>query len=151
MSKQSEDMRPIYPPSIAPTAATQHTRTETGSDGSNYTFQSDGRRLSVVPMAHSTNMAENLDKPAMPPMQREGSRPSFDRARMSMDRIRPSFEQSRDFTSANRLMRLESSQSGSKLRMADQVPDDHGEPSNVPITERWKRRLTRASERSVEK
>jgi hypothetical protein len=68
-----------------------------------------------------------------------------------MDQIRPSFEASRDFTSANRLMRLESSQSRSVLRDSEVAEQQLGSPSHLPLTERWKRRLTRASERSVEK
>jgi phospholipid-translocating ATPase len=107
----SEDLRPIYPPSVAPTTTT-HNRTQNGSDGTDYTNHS-------------------IDQPAiMPAVSREMSRPSFDRARMSMDRIRPSFEQSSNFTSASRLMRLESSQSGTGFR--------------------WARRLTRASEAKSE-
>ena len=145
-------MRPIYPPSVAPTATTNHTRTQTGSDGSNYTFQSADRQGSIAQPPAGLN--EALDRPVMPAAHREvshRSRPSFDRARMSMDRIRPSFEASHDFTSANRLMRLESSQSRSGLREAENAEQQLGAPSNLPLTERWKRRLTRASERSVEK
>ncbi|KIW09243.1 hypothetical protein, variant 1 [Verruconis gallopava] len=133
----SDDMRPIYPPSVAPTATTNHTRTQTGSVAQ-----------------PTTGAMDTLDKPLMPAATRETShrsRPSFDRARMSMDKIRPSFEASNDFTSANRLMRLESSQSRSGLRDAENTEQSIGSPSNLPLTERWKRRLTRASERSVEK
>lgn len=146
-------MRPIYPPSVAPTATTNHTRTQTGSDGSNYTFQSADRQGSVAQQPPTNNMNEALDRPMMPATREVShrSRPSFDRARMSMDRIRPSFEASHDFTSANRLMRLESSQSRSGLREAENAEQQLGAPSNLPLTERWKRRLTRASERSVEK
>jgi phospholipid-translocating ATPase len=148
----SEDMRPIYPPSVAPTATTTHTRTQTGSDGSNYTYQSTDRQGSIA--QPPTNITDTLDKPIMPAATREvshRSRPSFDRARMSMDQIRPSFEVSRDFTSANRLMRLESSQSRSGLQSSETAEQQVGTPGNLPLTERWKRRLTRASERSVEK
>lgn len=111
----SEDLKPIYPPSIAPTATTHNTRGQNGSDGTDYTGH--GSSFETPPKIGA-------------PMDRQVSRPSFDRARMSMDRIRPSFEQSHDFTSASRLMRLESSQSrtGSK----------------------WKRRLTRSSEHKAE-
>jgi len=109
----SDDLRPIYPPSVAPTATTHNTRTQNGSDGTDYT-------------EHSLEPPPHLGSA----MERQVSRPSFDRARMSMDRIRPSFEQSHDFTSASRLMRLESSQSGSGSR--------------------WKRRLTRSSETKSE-
>ncbi|KAF2425815.1 phospholipid-translocating ATPase [Tothia fuscella] len=109
--KESEDLRPIYPPSVAATQNTHGTHTQNGSDGTDYT----GHSFEAPPVVGSA-------------MDRQISRPSFDRARMSMDRIRPSFEQSHDFTSASRLMRLESSQSGRGIR--------------------WKRRLTRASETS---
>jgi phospholipid-translocating ATPase len=150
-------MRPIYPPSVAPTATTNHTRTQTGSDNSDYTFRSADRHSSIAqaPTGIEHTLDETLDRPMMPAATREvshRSRPSFDRARMSMDRIRPSFEASHDFTSANRLMRLESSQArqGTGLRSAEVAEQQHGNPSNLPLTERWKRRLTRASERSVE-
>ncbi|KAF2404182.1 phospholipid-translocating P-type ATPase domain-containing protein [Trichodelitschia bisporula] len=87
----SEDLRPIYPPSIAATATT-HTRGANGSDGTDYTGH------------HSS-----LDRTVRPSFDR--ARASHDRTRMSMDRVRPSFEQSNDFTSAAMLARLESSQS----------------------------------------
>lgn len=85
-----EDERPIYPPSVAPTATTRNPRSQNGSDGTNYT----GHRLSLEPPARPS-----FDRP----------RPSFERIRASMDRIRPSYEQSSDFTSAALLTRLESS------------------------------------------
>jgi phospholipid-translocating ATPase len=112
-NRTSEDLRPIYPPSIAPTATTHNTRTQNGSDGTDYTGHNSLER----------------PPPVGQPMERQISRPSFDRARMSMDRIRPSFENSQNFTSASRLMRLESSQTS---------------------TSRWKRRLTRSSEHRSE-
>lgn len=88
-----EDTRPIYPPSVAPTAATHNQRSQNGSGSTDYTFR---RSLDGAPAARvSTDRA----------------RPSFDRARFSMDRIRPSFEASNDFTSAAMLTRMESSQS----------------------------------------
>jgi phospholipid-translocating ATPase len=113
IKNESDDLRPIYPPSVAATAGTQATHTQNGSDGTDYT----GHSLDPPPPIGSA-------------IDRQVSRPSFDRARMSMDRIRPSFEQSHDFTSASRLMRLESSQSSKGIR--------------------WKRRLTRASENKNE-
>jgi phospholipid-translocating ATPase len=122
----SEDLRPIYPPSVAPTTTT-HNRTTTGSDGTEYTNHS----IETANLDRSKTL-ERLERPIGPVVSREVSRPSFDRARMSMDRIRPSFEQSRDFTSASRLMRLESSQSGGGGGF------------------RWARRLTRASEKGSE-
>lgn len=122
----SEDLRPIYPPSVAPTTTT-HNRTTTGSDGTEYTNHS----IETANLDRSKTL-DRLERPIGPAMTPSVSRPSFDRARMSMDRIRPSFEQSRDFTSASRLMRLESSQSGGGGGF------------------RWARRLTRASEKGSE-
>jgi len=87
-----DDRRPIYPPSVAQTATTANPRSQNGSDGTDYT----GHRVSFeAPTRHS------CDKP----------RPSFDRMGQSMDRIRPSFEASNDFTSAALLTRMESSHS----------------------------------------
>jgi phospholipid-translocating ATPase len=91
-----EDLRPIYPPSVA-TRTTTHNRTTNGSDSTNYT----GNRMS-------------LDIPAQGRPSIERARPSYDRMRMSMDRVRASFEASSDFTSAARLSRIESSQSHSQ-------------------------------------
>lgn len=87
-----EDRRPIYPPSVAPTATTHNGRSQNGSDGTEFTRH----RVSLEP-------------PARPSIDR--ARPSYDRIRASMDRIRPSFEQSNDFTSAAMLTRFESSHS----------------------------------------
>jgi phospholipid-translocating ATPase len=87
-----DDMRPIYPPSVAPTAGTHNPRSQNGSNSTDYTFR---RSLDTIPNRIS------LDRP----------RPSYDRARVSMDRVRPSFEASNDFTSAALLTRIESSQS----------------------------------------
>lgn len=90
-----EDLRPIYPPSTATRTTTHNMHSQTGSDSTNYT----GNRVSLdIPMQ------------ARPSMDR--ARPSYDRMRMSMDRVRPSYEASSDFTSAARLSRIESSQSG---------------------------------------
>jgi phospholipid-translocating ATPase len=87
-----EDQRPIYPPSVAPTATTHNPRSQNGSDGTDFTRH----RRSIEPPTRPS-----FDRP----------RPSFDRMRASMDRIRPSYEASNDFTSAALLTRLESSQS----------------------------------------
>jgi phospholipid-translocating ATPase len=105
-----EDQRPIYPPSVAPTAATTHNgRSQNGSDGSEFT-----RHRQSLEVSHST---------VRPSMDR--ARPSFDRMRASMDRIRPSFEASNDFTSAALLTRLESSQSFGPVRSRRQdMPSD---------------------------
>lgn len=88
-----EDMRPIYPPSVAPTATTHNPRSQNGSDGTGWS----GRR--------STDHINNR-------LSVDRARPSFDRARHSMDKLRSSFEASHDFTSAARLTKLESSHSG---------------------------------------
>lgn len=90
-----EDLRPIYPPSTATRTTNYNAHSQNGSDSTNYT----GHRMSLeVPM------------PARPSVDR--ARPSYDRIRASMDRMRPSFEASNDITSAARLSRIESSQSG---------------------------------------
>ena len=86
-----DDERPIYPPSVAATGTTHNPRSQTGSDGTDYT----GHKVSLdVPRP-------SFDRP----------RPSFDRMRSSMDQIRPSYEASNDFTSAALLTRMESSHS----------------------------------------
>jgi phospholipid-translocating ATPase len=112
-----EDVRPMYPPSVAPTATTHNPRSQNGSNSTDYTFR---RSVEGLPPAHSQSM-DGPQPHAMttdgPPLSHRMStseyrvRPSFDRARMSMDRVRPSFEQSNDFTSAAMLTRLESSHS----------------------------------------
>lgn len=96
-STVDEDMRPIYPPSVAPTATTHNPRSQNGSNSTDYTLRRsiDGTVERPFPSRIS------LDRP----------RPSYERARVSMDRIRPSFEASNDFTSAALLTRLESSHS----------------------------------------
>jgi phospholipid-translocating ATPase len=85
-----EDQRPIYPPSVAPTAATHNPRSQNGSDGTDYTRH----RYSIEQPA----IRQSIDRP----------RPSYDRIRASMDQIRHSYEQSNDFTSAALLTRMES-------------------------------------------
>ena len=95
-----EDVRPIYPPSVAPTATTHNHRSQNGSGSTDYTFRPS---TDVNPMPQAPNPAHRMsvDRP----------RPSYDRARMSMDRVRPSFERSNDFTSAAMLTRMESAHS----------------------------------------
>ncbi len=100
-----EDQRPIYPPSVAPTATTHNPRSQNGSDGTDFT-----RHRPSTEMAVRTS----VDIPIRPSVDR--ARPSFDRMRQSMDRIRPSYEASNDFTSAALLTRLESSQSFGPVR-----------------------------------
>jgi phospholipid-translocating ATPase len=98
-----EDVRPIYPPSVAPTATTHNPRSQNGSNSTDYTFRRSMEGLPPAPTAETPlNHRMSTDYRV---------RPSFDRARMSMDRVRPSFEQSNDFTSAAMLTRLESSHS----------------------------------------
>lgn len=118
-----EDMRPIYPPSVAGTAATHNARSNNGSDGTDYT----GHRSSLdraFPHTQNTNRQSVADpygfdsNPTRPTM--EPPRPSFDRLRSSMDRTRPSFEASRDFTSAAYLSRVESSHSGANTPTVEQ-------------------------------
>lgn len=101
-----EDKRPIYPPSVA-THTTHNTRAQNGSDGTNYT----GHESSMDVPPTSTSVEDLPDPmPVRPSIDR--ARPSYDRIRASMDRVRPSYTQSSDFTSAARLSRVESSQSG---------------------------------------
>lgn len=91
-----DDVRPIYPPSVAPTATTHNPRSQNGSGSTDYTFR---RSIEGLP-------------PTVPRMSSDCRiRPSYDRARMSMDRVRPSFEASSDFTSAAMLTRMESAHS----------------------------------------
>ena len=92
-----EERRPIYPPSVAPTATTHNNRSQNGSDGTDY-----------------LRNRKSLEPPIRPSVDRAG--PSYDRVRQSMDRIRPSFEQSNDFTSAAMLTRFESSHSFGPVR-----------------------------------
>lgn len=75
-----EDERPIYPPSVAPTATTHNPRSQTGSDGTNYAASLD--------LGYSR-------------------RQSLEQSRMSWDRKHSSVN-SNDFTSAGMLARVES-------------------------------------------
>ncbi|KAF1812685.1 phospholipid-translocating P-type ATPase [Eremomyces bilateralis CBS 781.70] len=107
-----EEERPIYPPSVAPTATTTNNpHSQSGSDGTDFTGHSHSRhpssfeRIPALP-GHITSGARLSPRSSIEPQRR-----SFDRARQSMDRVRPSFEASRDFTSAALLARMESSQS----------------------------------------
>lgn len=102
-----EDLRPIYPPSVA-TRTTTHNRTQNGSDSTNYT----GPRMS-------------LEVPVNPRQSIERARPSYDRMRASMDRtresrVRQSFEASSDFTSAARLTHIESTHSANRQHVHQQ-------------------------------
>lgn len=88
-----EDERPIYPPSVAPTATTRAHRSQNGSDGTDYAASLDLRH----------HPQQSVDR---------GPTTSFERARASMDQLRPSFEQSDNFTSAAMLARHEPGQTG---------------------------------------
>ncbi|KAI1098318.1 phospholipid-translocating P-type ATPase [Jackrogersella minutella] len=100
-----EDLRPIYPPSVATQSVVGHNaRSQNGSDGTNYT-----RHESLdVPVIQPVDPPP---EPAVRPSY-DRVRPSYDRMRASMDRVRMSYEMSNDFTSAAMLSRLESTRTG---------------------------------------
>lgn len=104
-SSVDEDLRPIYPTSTA-TRTTVQNHTQHGSDSTNYTTNN-----MSLDMAASNRPSLEVPPQARPSAER--ARPSYDRMRMSMDRVGASYEASNDFTSAARLSRIESSQSGS--------------------------------------
>jgi phospholipid-translocating ATPase len=66
-----EDQRPIYPPSVAPTATTHNPRSQHGSDGTDFTRHRSSLETHYPPVRPSVDRA----------------RPSFDRLRTSMDRF----------------------------------------------------------------
>ena len=104
----SEDQRPIYPPSVAPTATT-------GPRNPHSTQNSDDS----TPMPVSATKT-SFDRPRI---SLDRPRPSYERFRSSMDQLRPSFEASTDMTSAAQLARMESSHS---------IPDQKSrEPSRL--------------------
>ncbi|KAI0138083.1 phospholipid-translocating P-type ATPase [Hypoxylon sp. NC0597] len=101
-----EDLRPIYPPSVATQSVAGHNaRSQNGSDGTNYTRHENSMDIPV---------AQPVDPPADPPVRPsyDRVRPSYDRMRASMDRVRMSYEMTNEFTSAAMLSRLESTHSG---------------------------------------
>ncbi|KAK6361092.1 hypothetical protein TWF730_004841 [Orbilia blumenaviensis] len=104
-ASEEDDERPIYPPSIAPTATTVGKReSHQGSDGAESDiFSLPAHRFSVD----------------------ERPRNSFDRIRASMDRTRPSFEASNDFTSAAMLARVESRNSIAFARRRSQLATEY--------------------------
>ncbi|KAF3203909.1 hypothetical protein TWF191_002515 [Orbilia oligospora] len=103
--EDEDDERPIYPPSIAPTATTVGKReSHHGSDGA----ESDIFSLPT----HRFSMDER-------------PRNSFDRIRASMDRTRASFEASNDFTSAAMLARVESRNSIAFARRRSQLATEY--------------------------
>ncbi|KAI1125792.1 hypothetical protein F5Y10DRAFT_224661 [Nemania abortiva] len=103
-----EDLRPIYPPSIAATSVAGHgPRSQRGSDGTNYTRHD---------ISMETPVNQPADIPDIPVRQSiDRVRPSYDRMRASMDRmdrgVRASFEASNDLTTAAMLSRFESTRS----------------------------------------
>ncbi|EGX45934.1 hypothetical protein AOL_s00112g123 [Orbilia oligospora ATCC 24927] len=104
-ASEEDDERPIYPPSIAPTATTVGKReSHHGSDGA----ESDIFSLPT----HRFSMDER-------------PRNSFDRIRASMDRTRASFEASNDFTSAAMLARVESRNSIAFARRRSQLATEY--------------------------
>lgn len=98
-----EDVRPIYPPSVV---TTHNPRSANGSNSTDFTFR---RSMEGLPPAPRISIEDRVESTQQRPEHR--IRPSFDRARMSMDPMRPSFEQSHDITSAAMLTRLESANS----------------------------------------
>lgn len=121
-SHVTDDMRPIYPPSMTHTATT-HARPN-GSDGTDYTDH-------TATPTNRTRLSTEMAGLALERSRTDGdrtpvdrTRPSFDRARISMDRVRPSFEQSADFTSAALLTRLESSNSGYRFSRKSTIGEE---------------------------
>lgn len=127
---QDDERRPIYPPSVAPTATTAGKRGSgngsDGTDGSGYmgTGTFTPHRYSMDKPARPSMdkpARPSMDKPARPSMDR--ARPSFDRVRASMDRTRPSFEATNEFTSAAMLARMESRHSVQPTRRSSLYDD----------------------------
>ncbi|KAI1434800.1 phospholipid-translocating P-type ATPase domain-containing protein [Xylaria sp. CBS 124048] len=101
-----EDLRPIYPPSVAATSvAGRAPRSQRGSDGTNYTHHDESME---APVKQPVDIPDNI--PVRPSIDRV--RPSYDRLRASMDHkaFRASFEASNDLTTAAMLSRFESTQ-----------------------------------------
>ncbi|KAI0097960.1 hypothetical protein GGR51DRAFT_451244 [Nemania sp. FL0031] len=117
-----EDLRPIYPPSIAATSVAGHgPRSQRGSDGTNYTRHD---------ISMETPVNQPADIPDIPVRQSiDRVRPSYDRMRASMDRmdrgVRASFEASNDLTTAAMLSRFEST------RSVPTEPDGNGIVSRI--------------------
>ncbi len=128
---QEEDMRPIYPPSVAPTATTHNHRSQNGSNSTDYTFR---RSLEGLPPATRVSTEYRV-------------RPSFDRARMSMDRVRPSYEASNDFTSAAMLTRMESANSRSSYYGSSNNNNTNTSQQNTapPVMSRLRNAIRRAT------
>ena len=118
-----EDVRPIYPPSVAPTATTHNPRSQNGSNSTDYTYRRSMDGLPAAPRMSSEGRPVNAYEHRV--------RPSFDRARMSMDRVRPSFEQSNDFTSAAMLTRIESAHSRNSYLGRSRTGSQSGSAGNI--------------------
>lgn len=107
----TESARPIYPPSEAPTFGTRQPHSQTGSDGTDRTvpsldFSRPIGRVSTSPEANRPPPVTRISTDRVrPSLEKTRSRQSFEKP------MRPSFEHSRDFTSAAYLSRVESSYS----------------------------------------
>ncbi|KAF4124648.1 phospholipid-translocating ATPase [Geosmithia morbida] len=110
-----EDMRPIYPPSMAThNTANIHQHSQHSSSATNpFRMSADGANSHPTFRMSIDGTAGDGGGAAAGRQSIDRARPSYDRIRASMDRVRPSFEASDDFTSANRLSRVESSQNTS--------------------------------------
>ena len=103
-----DDLRPIYPPSIATYSRTGHNaHSQSGSDGTNYTRH---EQHDQPQEQNDLPLDRHTDPPVRPSFDRV--RPSYDRLRASMDLTRQSYEVTNEFTSAAMLSRLESTHSG---------------------------------------
>ncbi|RMZ90024.1 hypothetical protein DV736_g2739, partial [Chaetothyriales sp. CBS 134916] len=123
----AESQRPIYPPSEAPTHEAKHLHSQTGSDATDQTKPS--LELPRIPIHERSRSPVDRVRPPYARPSLERVRTSFERSRQSFDHGRSSFEASRDFTSAGRLMRVESSHSNSG------TPISGGSPATgTPLT-----------------
>lgn len=131
----TESARPIYPPSEAPTFGTRQPHSQTGSDGTDRTMPSleisraGPGRVNTSPEAARPAPATRVSTDRVRPSH-ERARPSFERtrSRQSFEKpMRPSFEHSRDFTSAAYLSRVESS---------------YSQPGLTPVSSHQARRFT---------
>lgn len=121
LTSVDEDLRPIYPPSVATQSVAGHNpRSQNGSDGTNYTRHEPSLDVPVV---------QPVDPPPDPPVRpsHERVRPSYDRMRASMDRVRQSYEFTNEFTSAAMLSRFESTHS----QGAQEEPQGNGIVSRI--------------------